>query len=458
MIRSLRIQNFKAWKDTKPIRLAPITVLFGSNSSGKSSINQMLLMLKQTAQSPDRKRVLHLGDENTVIDLGTMQDVAFGHPPNPTISVEIEWGLPSPLTVTDPLSRQRQTADSIAFSCSVSQLNGKTPRLAVEKMDYSLFNRGDKQIEVRMVPHAADSGHYDLKCTGYKLVRQQGRAWQLPAPIRFYGFPDEVKAYYQNADFVADLTLSLEQMLTGMHYLGPVRDYPSRSYTWSGEVPSDVGEFGQRTVEAILAARERVIGRGYRARTQLFEEVIARWLRDMGLIEEFQTKPIAQNRKEYEVLLRTKGSKHQVNLTDVGFGLSQVLPVLVQCFYVPANSIVILEQPEIHLHPKVQGALADLFIEAIQARENGQPRNIQLLIESHSEHFLRRLQRRIAEEVISPKDAALYFCTPGTEGSEIQKLELDLFGNINNWPTDFFGDEMSDLAAMTDAALRRTTE
>ncbi|MGO9058380.1 MAG: DUF3696 domain-containing protein [Candidatus Binataceae bacterium] len=455
MIRQLRIQNFKAWKDTGKIRLAPITVFFGSNSSGKSSINQLLLMLKQTAQSPDRKRILHLGDENTIIDLGTIQDVVFGHTDRPSISFDIEWSLPTSLMVTDPRSRERYAGDGAGFYCSITQVNGKTPRLSVEKMEYRLLENGKPVIKVQMTPESSESGRYDLECTGYTLVRQPGRVWKLPAPIRFYGFPDEVKAYYQNADFVADLTFSFEQLLAQVHYLGPLRDYPSRSYTWSGEVPSDVGQFGERAVEAILAAQDRTLSRGYKAKSQAFEAVIARWLREMGLIEEFETRPIAQHRKEYEVILRTKGSRHRVNLTDVGFGLSQVLPVLVQCFYVPANSTIIFEQPEIHLHPRVQSALADLFIETIQAKEYGHPRNVQVMIESHSEHFLRRLQRRVAEGVIAPKDTALYFCMPGGEGSSIRELEVDLFGNISNWPTDFFGDEMEDIAAMTDAAMKR---
>lgn len=121
----------------------------------------------------------------------------------------------------------------------------------------------------------------------------------------------------------------------------------------------------------------------------------------MGLIEEFEVKPISEQRQDYEVKLRTKGSEDWVDLPDVGFGISQVLPVLVQCFYAPAGSIILMEQPEIHLHPSAQSALADVMIDVINSRENGADRNIQIIIETHSEHFLRRLQRRIAEDFIS---------------------------------------------------------
>lgn len=79
MLTSLRIRNFKAWEDTGPIRFAPLTVLFGANSAGKTSIPQLLLLLKQTAESSDRRRALHLGDERSLVDAGTFEDVVHGH-------------------------------------------------------------------------------------------------------------------------------------------------------------------------------------------------------------------------------------------------------------------------------------------------------------------------------------------------------------------------------------------
>lgn len=169
----------------------------------------------------------------------------------------------------------------------------------------------------------------------------------------------------------------------------------------------------------------------------------------------WKDKPLGQHRKEYEVLVRTNSKLPEVKLTDVGFGVSQVLPVLVECLYVPRRSIVIFEQPEIHLHPRVQADLADLFVDAIRAREGSAPRDCQFIIESHSEHFLRRLQRRIAEEELSKDDAALYFVHTEGERARIEALDVDPFGNIQNWPENFFGDEMGDLVARTEAQARR---
>jgi predicted ATPase len=116
-----------------------------------------------------------------------------------------------------------------------------------------------------------------------------------------------------------------------------------------------------------------------------------------------------------------------------------------------------MEQPEIHLHPQVQAELADVFISSVQSKENGKDRNIQLIIESHSEHFLNRLQRRIAEGVLDPKEVAIYFCKRNSADgeAELEPLTLNIYGEIENWPEDFFGDEMADLTARTLAAIER---
>ena len=175
----------------------------------------------------------------------------------------------------------------------------------------------------------------------------------------------------------------------------------------------------------------------------------------MGLIEEFNVKVISKQRQDYEVKVRTKGSEDWVDLPDVGFGISQVLPVLVQCFYAPAGSIILMEQPEIHLHPSAQSALADVMIDVINSRENGKDRNIQLLIETHSEHFLRRLQRRIAEDSISQEKVSVYFANLTKTPATLESLQIDKFGNIKNWPENFFGDEMGDITAQAKAAMEK---
>lgn len=452
MIGNLRIENFKAWHKTGDIRLAPLTVFFGTNSSGKTSIHQLLLLLKQTAQSSDRKRVLHLGDRTTFVDLGAFSDVFFGHDTKEALEFALHWHAPTKVAVKDSVSGKAYSSNALSFTATIGQ--GDKEQLHVKRMRFDLGKVEEGGLQLGM-ERQATVNKFDLTANGYRVFHQKGRKWPLPPPVHFYGFPDEAVAYFQNTGFVADLTLQFEALMGAAHYVGPLREYPERLYTWSGEVPEHVGIKGERAVEALLAGVDRWFNFKPKQKIKPLQEVVALWLKNMNLIDAFEVKRIAKNRKEYEVVVQTRHNAPQVKITDVGFGVSQVLPVIVECFYVPAHSTVIFEQPEIHLHPRVQADLADLFIDAIHAREGSVERGVQLIVESHSEHFLRRLQRRIAEEQVSKDEVALYFCEPSSNGASIQELETDLFGNIVNWPEHFFGDEMGDLAAMTEAAMQR---
>jgi len=451
VIHHLRIENFKGWRDSGDIRLAPLTLLFGTNSAGKTSIPHLLLMLRQTLESTDRKRVLHLGDRSTLVDLGTYEDIIFQHDLERTLAFEVGWDVASPVVVEDPLSSFRISASELRFAVKIKADKNRQPR--VERFSYAVSNEDEKLIAG--MRRSSKDGKYELVVDGYKGVRQPGRAWPLPPPYHFHGFPDEAIAYYQNTGFVADFALRLQELMKSVFHVGPLREYPNRTYLWSGEQHQHVGQRGERAIEAILAARGRTFNWKARQPKKPLDRLVAERMQSMGLIHAFEVRPIAKGRKEYEVLVQTRSSLPRVKLTDVGFGVSQVLPVIVECFATPPRSIVVFEQPEIHLHPKVQADLADLFVDAVHAREDGQERDVQFIIESHSEHFLRRLQRRIAERTLTPEESALYFVHTDAAEARIEALDVDMFGNIRNWPENFFGDEMADLVARTEAQAKR---
>lgn len=452
MIHRLNISGFKSWRDTGDIQIGSLTGFFGTNSSGKTALLQCLLMLKQTVESLDRSRVLHTGDERTYVDLGTLYDVMHCHQLPGSIAFAIDWSPQKPLRILDPEGKQNQMLFQVRDLTFRVTIDADGEQIAVSSFGYLFDYRSRSyQFGMKTSDPFADKPEYELIAQGYDIKRTRGRAWPLPAPVKNYAFPDQVNAYFQNAGLLSEFALAFEQLFRNLYYLGPLREYPHRSYIWAGEQPQDVGRRGELAVPAMLAARKlgRVISRGRGRFRQTLEERVADWLKELGMIEEFDLRPVTENRKEYEVRVRRSGSAPQVLITDVGFGVSQILPVLVLCYYAPEGATVILEQPEIHLHPLVQAGLADVFIDAIKRR------NLQIILESHSEHLLRRLQRRIAEEKLDAHEAALYFVQMENGESRLHQLDLDLFGNIRNWPTDFFGNEMEDLVAMTQEEMRR---
>jgi predicted ATPase len=455
VLRGLRLQNFKAWRDTGPIELAPLTVFFGSNSSGKSSLNHFLMMLRQTVRSPDRNSVFDFGDENAAARLGSFRDVVFGHDLDAEVRFTTDWQLPSPMTVRDPRSRKRYTGDRLQFTAAARQPPGRIRSVQSEGFEYRLVSGDETVLSVAMERDERRTNRWRLQAEKYELVRAKGRAWELPKPVQFYGFPSEAAVYFQNSVFLSDLELALEERLETLSYLGPLRSRPERLYNWPRNEPDGVGWQGRDAVQAILAASERTLNWKAKSPRVPFPEVIAQWLTKMGLVHSFSVDEIAPDRDEYEVTVQTTPNSEKVKLTDVGFGISQVLPVVVQAFYARPHSTVMIEQPEIHLHPAVQASLADLFIAAITAREESRPRGVQLIVESHSEHLLRRLQRKIAEREITEKDVALYFCYQGPQGSAIDRLEVDAYGDILNWPPDFFGSELEDVAVQAEVGMQR---
>jgi hypothetical protein len=353
--------------------------------------------------------------------------------------------LPERLEITDPeTGRHLFQIDALSFSADVRQRDG---RLETDSFAYQF---GEHQFGMRRRRDDRDD-RYDLISEPYHARRTPGRPWPLPAPVKCYGFPDEAVGYYQNTGFLPDFVLAFETLFSGISYLGPLREYPKRSYVWAGESPLDVGRRGELAIPALLASRSqgKVISPGPRKRRQTVEERVGHWLKQMKLVDSFMLEPLAENRKVYELRVSTRSGGPQVLITDVGFGVSQILPVLVLCYYVPEGSTILLEQPEIHLHPSVQAALADVLIDVVKNRD------VQIIVESHSEHLLRRLQRRIAEEELAADKAALYFCRIEGGESQIERLHLDLFGNITNWPQDFWADEIADRAAQIEAMIRR---
>ncbi len=454
MLTRLAFQNFKSWRNTGDIRLAPITALFGSNSSGKSSVLQMLLLLKQTAESPDRAQVLNLGDDRNLVDLGTFQDVLFKHDLAAPLQLSLGWKLARRLEIADPARKSGVlfSGDSIDFSTRIQwQANGEPGlgRAVVEEMEYRFSDQtfGMKQL-------AGKALEYDLVESpqkGFRFIRAQGRPWRLPPPVKCYGFPDQVRAYFQNASFLSDLELQFEELFSNLFYLGPLREYPKRQYSWAGAQPADMGRRGERVVDALLASRESgtKLSRGKGKKRLTVEERVAQWLEKLGLIHSFRVRPITESGRLFQVWVRRDPEAAEVLITDVGFGVSQILPVITLCYYAPEGSTILLEQPEIHLHPRVQAGLADVLVDAMSSR------GVQIILESHSEHLLRRLQRRVAEEALDPGQAALYFCSTESGESNLTPLDLDPFGNIKNWPKDFFGDDFGEIAAMSQAALAR---
>lgn len=448
MFTKLSIRNFKAWKGLHTVDLKPITLLLGTNSAGKTSLLQPLLLLRQTVDSPDRHQALNLGGQpGDILHLGTMQDVLYGHKSSLELTFELEF-ISTVVTEDEEKSGDDWTTSEQAADrarCVIHIDYGATPHGAafVHRMSYE--HAGSK-FEI-----ARQNGQtYTLSTTPPVpgLLAEPSVAKRSYAPERSVGLSAEAVAAFGLAGaMVQDWALLLTRELQAIGYLGPLRDSPARTYAWNGQMPGQVGVKGELAVQALLASANLSLKEDSPfARGDLVERA-STWLKKMevadGLVLERQGKS-----SSYEVVVVRGGQR--ANLVDVGFGVSQVLPVIALAYFVPKGSTIILEQPEIHLHPLAQTALADLFVEV--ARE----RKVQFLVETHSEHLFRRLQSRIADMTMTPDQCALYFVDHAQDGSALLKtLDVDEFGRVKNWPPRFFGDAMGEVERQTRQALLR---
>lgn len=447
MLNRLKIENFKAWREAD-LKFGKVTGFFGNNSAGKSSLLHLLLLLKQTRNATDRGIVLDFGGLKDVVSLGTFTDVVHQRKEEQAIRWLLEWELPKTLKIQnqlEPWAGLLFEGNRLQMECEVRFENS---RLWPSDLAYR-FN----DVDFRLKPTSTSGREFELSTDAkdFYFLRNQGRAWPLPQSVKTYLFPSQAKSYFQNTDFLGDFELAYENLMDSIHYLGPLREYPQREYHWAGSSPDDVGQRGERTMDALLAATVRNERRslGYKKWRKTFQEMIAYWLRELGLIHKFQIKEIAPGTNLYRAEVQTSSSSVTTLLTDVGFGVSQVLPVLVLLYYVPEGSTVLMEQPEIHLHPAVQSGLADVMLNVADVR------NVQIVVESHSEHLMRRLQRRVAEEEASSEDVKLYFVSSNQGRAHVTDLALNEWGEIENWPEKFFGDEMGEIAAITAASLKR---
>jgi hypothetical protein len=182
MITTGALAGFKSWKRIASMRFAPLTGLFGTNSSGKTSILQWLLLLKQTAESSDRLQVLNLGDQRDLVELGTFQDIVHGHTQPGRLSWDMSWTLPEPLRVEDPEAQPGSVLfqdDKLSFSGEIHGEQGG--RIKVSRMTYTFAGIRFHYRET------GARGEYELTAEGGKdfhFVRPRGRPWPLAAPVK----------------------------------------------------------------------------------------------------------------------------------------------------------------------------------------------------------------------------------------------------------------------------------
>lgn len=411
MFTRLRLKNFKVWTDTGDVGLKPITMLLGTNSSGKSTLIQSLLLLKQTVQSPDRTVHLNLGGDevNDLFNFGGFEDVL-----NQSVEGARQFSIGF-----DFEGNVNNRVNGGQFDCTYVQTSSGS--VAIQTLDLRTSDRRFRAIR-------RDKGAFSIVVDEEAQPRFKGRNY---APERSIAFSaDAIANLDQDGAVVEDLSLAIRRELEGISYLGPLRRKPERDYAWNKTKPGEVGIDGRSAMDALLAS---ALLKG--EEQNYIVQGVSHWLKRMKVADRLEVRQQGRSNR-YELIVHRDGVA--CNLRDVGIGVSQVLPVLVVAYFSPPGSTIVLEEPEIHLHPLAQSVLAELFVAISQERK------VQFIVETHSEHLFRRMQTLTAKQQVLTDHSAMYFVERNGKMANLCGLELDEFGRLKNWPQGFFGDALGE--------------
>ena len=434
-MKAIRLQRFKGYEDSGWIDLnKPITLIFGNNSSGKSAFLSSILMLKQSLGSMDMEKPFIFNAKNG-IDIGSFEDAVFQHdvdfkkPMIFSFKIEVDDNYPK---------IGLEKGNSVVLSIKVAY-NKK--RRFNTLIGFDLLRMHDKKIIMRMhkKTNAFDAkAHYETDFD-FNISNLQPQWFNfIPMPtIKTENGSEIIAEFNALKHFVA---IDIAKFLSKIAHVGPLRQEPQRTYHFTGETPVNVGRDGSDAPQILLLDK-------YSAKTNRIINDVNSKLKTMGysLSWDILKGGIAH------LMLTDLNSNKEYNLKDVGFGISQLLPLLVQGYDLKESQFILLEQPEIHLHPSAQSNLGDFFVELSK-------QNKFFIIETHSEHILLRLRRRIADKTITNEDVNIYFIERKNGKSTISNIKLDEYGQMVDVPDgfkSFFSDDYNEIIEIVEAISKR---
>jgi len=422
-IAGITVSGFKSIASEQSIDICPLTILAGANSSGKSSIMQPLLLLKQTLESGYDPGPLLLGGDNirfTSVDQflskggrGSGFSVGIRLGSEQSLSLEFADGDGKGLRVRKMLYSSEGLDLGLSDKMSHSQLVSLLPD---EMMDFvrQFFARGETTPQFQVTRD---------RCFLNVAVKQEGE------PI-----PPMLISLLPTSQFAIEIGRIV--------HLPGLRGNPQRAYPKTAVGETFSGVFQDYGASIIAQWQEKG-----QAKLKKLGENLAR----LGLTWKVAARPIDQTQVQLTVGRLTRatqgGAWDLVDIADVGFGVSQVLPVLVALLTARPGQLVYLEQPEIHLHPRAQVIMAQLLIDAAN-------RGVRVVAETHSQLLLLGVQTAVARGDIRPEKVKLNWFERDADGlTKISSADLDESGAFGEeWPEDFAETELNAQDSYLDAA------
>lgn len=435
MISKLSTHNYKAFEKLD-ISLKPITILLGPNNTGKSSIISSFRILSQTLSSYDDNISMLLYGE--LGDFGTYKDIIFGNNKRKHLHFDVTMRLPTVRRIRPNSTKQSNIGDKATISLAYRYRPG-IKQIVLKSTEFSKKNQS-----LYKTKYSEDTERQTLYSINSKEVPQSIRSTisnklRLNNFLIHYPFIPSSKFDFE-ADGVNIKTLQhlkeasrlnsqIRNVLTSFEYLSGMRIEPSRTFLYSGERRNRVGLNGQHAINLMVMDSLR---KG--SKQKRIKDKVVQWMKKAEICSNIEIRDLSE--RHYELYIQHPNTGEYQNYADVGYGNSQILPVLVGGYNLSPNSIFAVEQPEIHLHPKAQAELGDFFLDL---RNN----QVQSIVETHSEHLVLRLQQHIASGQINPNDLAVYYIYSVDGNKKAIKMRINKEGIFTTpWPEGFFPERL----------------
>ncbi|MEP7010207.1 MAG: AAA family ATPase [Acidobacteriota bacterium] len=403
-ITAITVAGFKSIARETRVEIAPLTLLAGANSSGKSSVMQPLLLLKQTLEATYDPGALLLSDSHVRFTDASQLLAVTGRKRADVFKIGAELGQ-----------------DWFLEEFRQNSHKGLDPARAV----YST-----PKGEIELVPGL---DHTELK---RRLISATGRSerttFGVPLKVGQARSFLEVQAKFIDGEWntfpwgaVPSARNFVRALGSAIHIPG-LRGNPERAYPVTATGPRFVGPFPVYTASVVLNWQER---------SDIRLKTLSGQMGKLGLTWKVEARRIDATSIELRVgrlpKLKRGGAKDLVNIADVGIGVSQTLPVLVALLAAAPGQLVYLEQPEIHLHPAAQQAMAEILCDAAK-------RGVKVVAETHSDILLLAVQTLVSEGAMPPDLVKLHWFERGEDGTTtVTSADLDEAGAYGPWPEDF---------------------
>lgn len=412
-ISGLLVGNFKAIGTERDINVRPITVFIGANSSGKSTCIHALTALSQSLKLPNNTRALTLDDEQAHVHLGRFIEIVHSRSYNDSVKLGI--------TIEDAKYYVPMDTDGGAFQQVTGRIRAsftfrcrrRTQEVIVDLAEYQTEHA---RFSVKMTPGGFQLRQFKPESksatTTAPLVRRNAFVFDRAPQSRFAGAAASAQIQFRSMQ--DSLTSALQAVL----YLGPFRLPPIRRYPTRGSGPAETGSQGEATMtmlanEAVQSQKKNHINQ------------ISHWLTALGLGGGIKVDRIGKSDLFEPSVALSDGKRFP--LADLGYGLSQVLPVLTQCSFATRGKTLAFEQPELHLHAGAARRLTQVFAETMN-------RGVNIVIETHAKELVSGFQGMIRKGEIKKTDIAIYKTERISGESQLTAVDIEDDGDIySNW-------------------------